>query len=157
MKSNLCLVIATLLSVGCWREYADDTGENSIQNPQYEMNGLESFLLDKHFGFYSSDQFTPINGTTVNIGFVRNENNGVDLLMNGGCNELSGWVTFDEQATMLIDDMTGIQESCEWDIMSQDEWLMTFFINSPSIEMPGGGYLYLTGEAAKLEFLLVQN
>ena len=117
------------------------------------MTGIEVFLLNKHFLFESSEEWVPIDGTDINIAFVMNEMGGLDLLLSGGCNELRGWATFDSQATMLIDEMTGIDQTCDWDVMTQDEWLMTFFTNTPTLLMPGGGYLEMTGETATLIFL----
>ena len=154
----ICIAFASAFCFSCdGAPEEKEADKTPVEEEQHQLTGIEAFLLNTNYRFDSSDAFSPLEGTDVHIGFELNDRGGLDLVLSGGCNELRGWATFDTQATMLIDSFSGMTQTCDWEIMTQDDWLMSFFSNAPSLLMLGEGYFEMTGEEAVLLFLAVES
>ena len=133
-----------------------DTGEVS------SLIGLGGFLLGTYYVFESAEGFNPVAETTLNIHFKRSPQDDLRFEFNGGCNVFHGDPTFDETATMLMSEMfvSGTYNHCDWESMTQDDWLVGFFTNAPTLNLTPGAedtsILHFDGTQASINLLQVE-
>ena len=117
----------------------EDTSNDTATTDSITFQGM-------NFVFHSAQGFSLI-GNNMNLSFPEDR---FEMSFNAGCNSFFGDYTVSEEVFELSG-MSGTEMACDTSLMDQDNWLVTFFTSSPTINHDGD-LLTFTGADATLIF-----
>lgn len=139
MISSLFLLHFNFLACGSKEDTSiEDTSSSSTSD---SFTGMD-------FVYSSSEGYTPVDGSSIRIGFRENNN---EFYFSADCNTHSGSYILNGDVFEL-QGIYGTEIGCDNALMEQDSWLVSFFSSSPTL-VHDGDMLTFTNTEASIVFV----
>lgn len=110
-----------------------ETLEPSDQDAGAAGNGnpLAAALANRSFILQSAQAYEPVPDTVVRVGFGEDS-----ITFSAGCNTHRGDYRL-EGVELQVSDVGSTLLGCEPDLTAQDNWIRSFFLESPHVQLDG--------------------
>ena len=130
----------SILFLACGDKGEDTGSDTGDEQKEVSFAGMD-FVLG------SAEGYEPI-GESISLGFGED---GTSIYFSAGCNSFSGSFELDGDA-LVIGMLSGTEMACGDGLMEQDDWFVSFFTSSPTVEH-SGDTLTFTGADATLIYI----